>query len=149
MGSCYKLTAILFGFGVTLHNLEEAMYWPGWVRSHLKLFFEPNRKIYWILTSLISVVIWIPIVGVCVSPGNSHFHSVLSGIALAVAVNAVLPHLAAWRLSGNRLRGGSPRSGEPKTAVENPASRGARQRAGWRRNGEQGRRVIKSPMPRI
>ena len=94
MDSSYKLTAILFGIGVTLHNLEEAVYLTGWARSNLKLFFEPNRKIYWILTSLVSVVIWVPIVGVCVSPEGSHFQSALSGFALAMAINAVFPHLA-------------------------------------------------------
>ena len=73
MDSSYKLTAILFGIGVTLHDLEEAMYLTGWARSHLTLLFEPNRKIYWVLTSLVSVVIWVPIVGVCVSPGSGHF----------------------------------------------------------------------------
>ncbi len=93
MHSSCNLTAILFGVGVTLHNLEEAAYWPRWARSHLRLVFEPNRKIYWILTSLVSVVVWIPIVGVCVSPEASHFHSVLPGFALAMAVNAVFPHL--------------------------------------------------------
>lgn len=94
MHSSYNLTAILFGIGVTLHNLEEAVYWPRWARSNLRLFFEPNRKIYWILTSLVSVVIWIPIMGVCVSPRGQPFQSVLSGFALAMAVNAVFPHLA-------------------------------------------------------
>jgi hypothetical protein len=89
----YKLTAILFGIGVTLHNLEEAMFLVDWTRSHLKLWFEPNPKIYWILTSLVSVVIWIPVVGVCVSKENSCFQDALSGFALAMAVNAVLPHL--------------------------------------------------------
>jgi Protein of unknown function with HXXEE motif len=91
--SSYNLTAILFGVGVRLHNLEEALYWPRWARSNLTLFFEPNRKIYWIVTSWVSVVIWIPIVGVCVSREASHFQSVLSGFALAVAINAVFPHL--------------------------------------------------------
>lgn len=94
MHSSYNLTAILFGIGVTLHNLEEAVCWPRWARSNLRLFFEPNRKIYWILTSFVSIVIWIPIVGVCVLPEASQFQSVLSGFALAVAVNAVFPHLA-------------------------------------------------------
>ena len=92
MHPSYNLTAILFGVGVTLHNLEEAMYWPDWARSNLRLFFDPNRKIYWILTSLVSVVFWVPIIGVCVSPEDSHFRSVLSGFALAVAINAVFPH---------------------------------------------------------
>jgi len=88
----YKLTAILFGIGVTLHNLEEAMFLVDWSRTHLKLRFEPNRKIYWVLTSLVSVVIWIPIVGVCVSRESASFQNALSGFALAMAVNAVLPH---------------------------------------------------------
>ena len=84
--------AILFGIGVTLHNLEEGMYLVSWARSHLTLWFEPNPRIYWVLTSLVSVVIWVPIVGVCISPESGHFQSVLSGFALAMAVNAVLPH---------------------------------------------------------
>ena len=37
MNPWYKLTAILFGIGVTLHNLEEAMYLVSWARSHLTL----------------------------------------------------------------------------------------------------------------
>lgn len=94
MHSSYNLTAILFGVGVTLHNLEEAVYLPGWAASNLTLFFEPNRKVYWILSSLVSAVIWVPIVGVCVSPEGSHFQSVLSGFALAMAINAVFPHFA-------------------------------------------------------
>ncbi len=93
IASSYKLTAILFGIGVTLHNLEEAMFLADWSRSHLKPWFEPDRKIYWALTSLVSVVIWIPIVGVCVSNESSGFQNALSGFALAMAINAVLPHL--------------------------------------------------------
>ena len=93
MNPSYKLTAILFGIGVTLHNLEEAMYLVSWARSHLKLRFEPNPKIYWVLTSLVSVVIWIPVVGVCVSKESASFQNALSGFALAMAINAVLPHL--------------------------------------------------------
>jgi len=85
--------AILFGLGVTLHNLEEAMYLASWTRSHLTPLFAPNPKIYWVITSFVSVVIWVPIVGVLVSPGSSYFQTVLSGFALAMAINAVLPHL--------------------------------------------------------
>ena len=92
MDPSYKLTAIAFGIGVTLHNLEEGMYLVSWVRSHLKLRFRPNPKIYWVLTSLVSVVIWIPVVGVCVSQESTHFQNALSGFALAMAINAVLPH---------------------------------------------------------
>ncbi len=98
MHPLYKLTAILFGVGVTLHNLEEAVYLPAWLRSNVTLFFEPNRKIYWFVTSLVSVVIWVPIVDVCLSPEGSRSQSVLSGFALVMVTNAVIPHLA-WSLS--------------------------------------------------
>lgn len=97
MHSFYKLTAILFGVGVTLHNLEEAVYLPAWLRSNVRLVFEPNRKIYWVVTSLVSIVIWVPIVGVCLWPESSRFQSVLSGFALTMVINAVLPHFA-WSL---------------------------------------------------
>ena len=60
----------------------------------MKLWFEPNHKIYWVLTSLVSVVIWIPVVGVCVSKESSTFQNALAGFALAMAINAVLPHFA-------------------------------------------------------
>lgn len=94
--SSYKLTAILFGIGVTLHNLEEGMFLVSWAQSHVKLWFEPDRKIYWVVTSLVSVVIWIPVVGVCVSKGTpTGFQNALSGFALVMAINAVLPHLVA------------------------------------------------------
>jgi Na+(H+)/acetate symporter ActP len=92
IASSYKLTAVLFGIGVTLHNLEEAMFLVDWSRSHLKLRFEPSHKIYWVLTSLVSVAIWIPVVGVCVSKESASFQNALSGFALAMAINAVLPH---------------------------------------------------------
>jgi len=94
MTPSYKLIAILFGIGVTLHNLEEALYLVSWTRSHLTLRFDPNPKIYWVLTSLVSVVIWVPIVGVFHSPESSRFQSILAGFALAMAINAVLPHFA-------------------------------------------------------
>ena len=92
VASSYQLTAILFGIGVTLHNIEEAIFLPGWTRSHMKLRFDPNPRIYWVLTSLVSAVIWIPVIGVCVSKESRSFESVLSGFALAMAINALLPH---------------------------------------------------------
>lgn len=94
MHSLYKLTAVLFGIGVTLHNLEEAVYLPKWFRSHVKLLFEPDQRIYWVLTSLVSVVVWVPIVGVCVAPESTRFQTALSGFALLMVINVVVPHLA-------------------------------------------------------
>ena len=90
----YRLTAILFGIGVTLHNLEEAIFLVKWGRAHLKLWFEPNPRIYWVVTSLVSVVIWIAVTGVSILPENPHFQYALAGFAMVMAINAVLPHLA-------------------------------------------------------
>lgn len=88
----YQLTAALFGIGVTLHNLEEAVFLASWNRAHLKWWFTPNSKIYWALTSLVSVVIWVAVVGVRVSPESTHWQCALAGFAMAMAINAVLPH---------------------------------------------------------
>ncbi|HXX14252.1 MAG TPA: HXXEE domain-containing protein [Candidatus Eremiobacteraceae bacterium] len=94
----YKLIAILFGIGVTLHNLEEAMFLVRWYGIHLRLRFTPNAKIYWVVTSLVSVAIWIPIVAVCVRPDSTRFQWALAGFALVMAVNAVIPHLV-WTVA--------------------------------------------------
>ena len=93
MDPSYKPMAIAFGIGVTLHNLEEAMCLVSWARSHVKLWFRPSPGIYWVATSLVSAVVWIPVVGVCVSKESTHFQNALTGFALVMAINAVLPHL--------------------------------------------------------
>lgn len=94
MHLAYRETAILFGIGVTLHNLEEALNGPRWMREHRMPLFEPNGAIYWALTSLVSAVIWVAVLGVWLEPWNSEFQNVLTGFALAMALNAVFPHLA-------------------------------------------------------
>ena len=90
----YRPIALLFALGVTLHNLEEALFLARWLRSHVKLWFVPNPAIFWLLTSLVSLVIWVAAIGVTLRPENRSFRLALAGLALAMAVNAVLPHLA-------------------------------------------------------
>lgn len=89
----YRLIAVLFAVGVTLHNLEEAMFLVRWERAHLRWRFNPDPKIYWVVTTLVSVVIWILIVGISARPDRARLQLALSGVALAVAINAVFPHL--------------------------------------------------------
>jgi Na+(H+)/acetate symporter ActP len=89
----YKVTAILFGVSVTLHNLEEALFLASWSRCHLKLWFTPNHKIYSVLTLLVSVVVWIPVVGISAWSENARLQAALAGFALAMVVNAIFPHL--------------------------------------------------------
>ncbi len=85
--------ALLFAAAVTLHNLEEALFLPAWIRTHLKVRFDPNPKAYWIATSLASILIWILALGATLRPATPPFHLALSGFALGVAINAFLPHL--------------------------------------------------------
>ncbi len=85
---------LLFATGVTLHNLEEAIWLPDWIRAHVKTVFDPHPKAYWVGTSLVSLVVWIAALAVGIWPTVLPFHLVLSGIALAMAVNAVIPHLS-------------------------------------------------------
>jgi hypothetical protein len=90
----YREIAIRFGVGVTLHDFEEAVYGPRWIREHRKPLFPPSDAIYWTLTSLVSAVVWIAVLGLCLEPRNLLFREMLTGFALAMAVNAVFPHLA-------------------------------------------------------
>lgn len=93
-GSSHPWIALLFALGVTAHNLEEAVFLPAWARDHLRLWFEPNSMIYWMLGSLVSVIVWLAALGVMIWPGDPNFRFALAGFALAMAVNAVFPHLA-------------------------------------------------------
>ena len=54
----------------------------------------PNSTIYWILTSAVSAIVWLAVLGVALRPEIAAFHFALSGFALAMAVNAFFPHLA-------------------------------------------------------
>jgi Na+(H+)/acetate symporter ActP len=89
----YQKIALLFAMGVTFHNLEEALFLARWMRSHVRLWSVPNPTFIWILTSLISLVIWVAAIGVNVRPENRSFQLALAGFALAMAINAVFPHL--------------------------------------------------------
>jgi Na+(H+)/acetate symporter ActP len=90
----YRLLAVLFALGATLHNLEEARSLTDWARAHLKLGFAPDARIYWAATSAVSVAIWLAAIGVIVRPDNQQFVYAISGFAFAMAVNAVVPHVA-------------------------------------------------------
>lgn len=90
----FRLIVLLFALGVTLHNLEEGLFLARWLRCHIKLRFVPNPAIFWFLTSLVSLVIWVAAIGVTVRPENRSLRLALAGFALAMAVNALLPHLA-------------------------------------------------------
>jgi hypothetical protein len=86
-----KALALLFATAVTLHDIEEALFLPAWIRTHLKVRFKPNPRAYWIVTSLVSIIVWIAALG----PATPSFHLALSGFALAMAINAFVPHLMA------------------------------------------------------
>ena len=85
--------AVLFALGVTAHKLEEALWLAPWARSHLRLPFRPSRRIYAVLTSLVSLAVWISVLAVCLCPRCRPAQIALAGFAVAMAVNALLPHL--------------------------------------------------------
>lgn len=89
-----------FAVGVIIHNLEEAAFLVPWIIRHVpRLWVEPNRRIYTVLTSAVSVVISATAVGVIVWPGNRQLLYALSGFAIAMSINAVFPHMAACFLT--------------------------------------------------
>ncbi len=86
--------AFPFAAAVTLHNLEEAFFLPNWLRAHGRVRFRPNPTAYWIGTSFLTVLAWIAAAGAAQTPPWRPFPLLLSGFALGVAINAIVPHLA-------------------------------------------------------
>jgi hypothetical protein len=79
------LLAFAFASGVTLHNLEEGLSLAEWERQHMKLWFRPDRRAFLIGTTLVSAWTWIAVLW--------PIDGVLSGVALAMAANALFQHL--------------------------------------------------------
>ncbi len=89
----YNSLLISFAIGVTLHNLEEAIGLPAWAKKNAKFVpFTPKPMIYWVLTSLISVFVWILVFAALKMPDNGFIANFMIGIALAFAFNAFFPH---------------------------------------------------------
>ncbi len=85
--------SLLFAIAVTLHDIEEALWLPGWIRAHVRTRFDPNPKAYCIATSLITVVVWIATLAAGFWPDVQSYQFVLSGFAFAMGFNAIAPHL--------------------------------------------------------
>ena len=85
---------LLFVTAVTLHDIEEALWLPDWMRTHVKTVFDPHPLAYCVGTSLISLFVWIAALAVGIWPNVIQFHLVLSGFAVAMSINAVVPHLS-------------------------------------------------------
>lgn len=85
--------SLLFAAAVTVHNLEEAIWLPGWSkhagRYHVPVTARQFRFAVLALTLLAwAVVGWSAL-------GSSFADYLVSGYALAMLVNVVFPHLAA------------------------------------------------------
>lgn len=96
---------LLFAVAVTLHNLEEAIWLPGWTRVHVKVRFGSIPMAYWIGASIVSVLVWTAAVGAALSSTKAPFHLALSGFALAMSLNALVPHLALSLIKGSYMPG--------------------------------------------
>lgn len=90
-----SLLGWLFAGGVLLHNLEEALLLPAWSlhagRWHRPVGPGKFRFAAAILTALVFAATWLASAGGPGSPGAY----LLAGYALAMALNALFPHLAA------------------------------------------------------
>ena len=91
----FKYLCLVFAFGCTIHNLEEAILLPAWAKKNISnLPFVPNATIYWILTTIISIFIWLAVWAALTFSDNQMLQSLLLAIALSMAINAIFPHLA-------------------------------------------------------
>ena len=94
MDELFKWLCVGFALSCTIHNLEEAIFLPEWARKHIpNLPFAPNNKIYSVLTSTISAFIWL-VIWAALNIESSAIQNLLIAICLAMAINAIFPHLA-------------------------------------------------------
>jgi hypothetical protein len=77
--------ALAFAAGATLHDVEEGLFLADWEARHLKLWFQPDRRAFWIGIMLVSAWAWIAVLW--------PIDTMLPGIALAMAANALFQHL--------------------------------------------------------
>lgn len=96
------LLAAAFAIAVSVHNFEEARFLVPWLRRRprhsLRLFsFAPDGRVYWVMTTLVSVVVAGVAIAFWIWPQSRNVLFALSGCAIAMSLNAVVPHLA-WTL---------------------------------------------------
>jgi len=85
--------AVLFALAVTVHNVEEGIWLPGF--PHPAMLEPPSPFAFRFAVAAITLVFWAMAGGLLI---GFPFEPVLAGFAVAMIVNAILPHLAvtAW-----------------------------------------------------
>ena len=85
--------ALLFAAAVTIHNLEEAIWLPGWSKDAGHYHVPVLARQFRFAVLALTVAAW-ALVGWS-ALGSSFADYLVSGYALAMLVNVVFPHLAA------------------------------------------------------
>lgn len=88
------LTA-LFTLGALLHNLEEAVWLPRWSTGAGRLYPRVEPGAFRIAAGMISLLIAGLAVWAARAPAGSLADYLFAGMALALALNALVPHLLA------------------------------------------------------
>lgn len=85
----------LFALGVILHNIEEALFLPGWSARNRRRQFEVNAASFRFAVTLLSLAV-LAAASLASSGGSGSFGAYfLAGYALAMVLNVFIPHLAA------------------------------------------------------
>ncbi len=90
-----SLLACLFALGVVVHNAEEAVFLPAWSahagRWHVRVGAGEFRFAVAVLSLALAIAAWLAVVGGAGSIGAY----VITGYALAMVLNVLVPHLVA------------------------------------------------------
>jgi hypothetical protein len=99
----FTAAALLLLAVVSLHNLEEAIWLPGWLRRHPGPFATSDpyrfRLAVGVLTLLMSAL------GIWVWSGSPLAAQLAGGVAVAMGFNALVPHLAQSLRTGSVMPG--------------------------------------------
>lgn len=91
----YNTLAVLFAVAITIHNLEEAIWLPGWSENAGRWHKTVNAASFRFAVTVLTLFAYGVVAAAMVNGKQSVGAYLLAGYALAMCLNVFMPHLVA------------------------------------------------------
>lgn len=85
--------SLLFLFALMLHNLEEGLWMPEWMRRNPRYAKTTDRNAFWFALVALTALALLLVFGQAMFPDIQLFDYLILGYAGAMALNALIPHI--------------------------------------------------------
>lgn len=89
------MIVLLFPFAISLHNLEEAIWLPGWSKSASQFHKPVEKRVFYFAVGVITILAYLATFLYMMFPGIDIYNYIFFGFLGAMILNAFFPHLAA------------------------------------------------------